>query len=173
MNEIINDAIYRVVRAFTDPVIAFPVPTGFREHFEVPKWDRNIIVLERLEMAMGALRGEEVTATDAEAAFYLFTASLANRLNIYWGDIWGYVTTKLYRKWGYPQISGDLMVVSLTDDQMRDLNRLKRWIRYQIEARDEYRPTFYNRSVMKSQWDRMTGEIALLPLMFEDWPEER
>jgi hypothetical protein len=163
--EPINKIISAIVGAFTDPVITFPHPEGWGD--DVPNWIRDIIVLERLEMIMDALKGAEMTATDAEVCHYLFTVSLADRLSIYWNDIWGYVTTKVYRKWGQPRISGDLMVASLTDNQMKDLERLKKWIYYHIKTRDEYQPTFYNRSIRKQKWEEMTSKIVPLPLMFD------
>ncbi len=40
----------------------------------MPDWLKNAITLERLEMNMRALKGEDMIGTDAEACAYLYTA---------------------------------------------------------------------------------------------------
>ena len=61
-----------LVGVFTDPIIVFPGGWGDT----LPKWLKNAIALERLEMNMRALKGELPTGTDAEACAYLYTAAL-------------------------------------------------------------------------------------------------
>jgi len=79
-------------------------------------------------MNMRALKGEEMTGTDAEACAYLMTAALTQPMDHDWGQIYLYVATQTYHRWGKGQMPGDIAVNSLRDDQMRDLNRLKEWL---------------------------------------------
>ena len=39
-----------------------------------------------------------------------------------------YIATQTYRRWGKNEMPTDITVDSLTDDQMRELNRLKDWL---------------------------------------------
>ena len=66
---------------FTDPTIVFPGGWGDT----LPEWLKNAITLERLEMNIRALKGEEVTGTDAEACACLYTAALTNPMSHDWG----------------------------------------------------------------------------------------
>jgi len=70
MAKSIEKGISDIVGVFTDPIIVFPGGWGDT----LPEWLKNAITLERLEMNMRALKGEEMT--DAEACAYLFTAAL-------------------------------------------------------------------------------------------------
>jgi len=45
-----------------------------------------------------------------------------------WGQIYLYIATKTYRRWGKNEMPGDVAVDSLSDDQVSDLNRLKEWL---------------------------------------------
>jgi len=45
-----------------------------------------------------------------------------------WTQIYLYIATKTYRRWGKNEMPGDIAVDSLRDDQMLDLNRLKAWL---------------------------------------------
>jgi hypothetical protein len=63
-----------------------------------PLVQKNAITLERLEMNMKALKGEEMTGTDAEACAYLFTAALTNPVDHDWGQIYLYIATQTYRR---------------------------------------------------------------------------
>ncbi len=42
-----------------------------------------------------------------------------------WGQIYLYIATRTYRKWGKNEMPGDIAVDSISDYQMRELNRLK------------------------------------------------
>jgi len=79
-------------------------------------------------MNMKALRGEEMTGTDAEACAYLYTAALTNPMDHDWAQIYLYIATQTYRRWGKNEMPTDIAVDSLNDEQMRDLNRLKEWL---------------------------------------------
>jgi len=124
MPKTIEKGISDLVEYLTDPIIVFHGGWGDT----LPEWLKNAITLERLGMNMRALKGEEMTSTDAEACAYLYTASLTQPMDRDWGQIYFYITTKTYRQWGKNGMPADIRVESLTDDQMRDLNRLKEWL---------------------------------------------
>ena len=113
---------------FCDPIIVFPGGWGDT----LPEWLKTSITLERLAMNMRALKGEEMTGTDAEACAYLNTASLTQPMGHDWTQIYLYIATKVYEKWRTKEsgvtMPEDIRVKSLNDDQMRDLNRLKAWL---------------------------------------------
>jgi len=117
-----------LVGVFCDPIIIFP--GGWGE--DLPQWLKTSITLERLVMNMRTLKGEEMTGTDAEACVYLNTASLAQPIGDDWTQIYLYIATKVYEKWCTKEsgvtMPEDIRVESLTDEQMRDLNRLKAWL---------------------------------------------
>ena len=49
-----------------------------------------------------------------------------------------YVAGKTYARWDKSEIPEDIRIESLTDEQMRDLNRLKEWLYHQrVKARLE------------------------------------
>ena len=129
----IEKGISDLVGCLTDPVIVFP--GGWGE--DLPEWLKSAITLERLEMNMRALRGEEMTGTDAEACAYLYTAALTQPMDHDWAQIYLYVANQVYRRWNNKnEFPKDILVESLRDDQMGDLNRLKAWIYQQrIKAR--------------------------------------
>ena len=98
--------------------------------------------MERLVMNMKALKGEEMTGTDAEACAYLYTASLTQPMDHDWGQIYLYVAGKVYKGWRSKdsgvEFPDDIRVESLTKEQENDLNRLKEWIyRTRTRARQE------------------------------------
>ncbi len=120
----IEKGISDIVSVFSDPVLVFPGGWGDT----LPEWLKNAITLERLEMNMRTLKGEEMTDTDAEACAYLYTASLTASMDSEWNQIYLYVANKTYRRWGNNEVPEDIREESLTDEQMRDLNRLKGWL---------------------------------------------
>ena len=125
MNKLtVEKGISDIVGVFCDPIIVFPGGWGDT----LPEWLKNAITLERLGMNMRALKGEEMTGTDAEACAYLYTASLTQPMDHDWGQIYLYIATKTYRRWGKNEMPGDIAVDLLRDDQVSDLNRLKAWL---------------------------------------------
>jgi len=116
--------ISALVGVFTDPIIVFPGGWGDT----LPEWLKNAITLERLEMNMRALKGEETAGTDAEACAYLYTAALTQPMGHDWGQIYLYVATKTYRRWGKNEMPTDIAVDTISDYQMDELNRLKEWL---------------------------------------------
>ena len=120
----IEKGISDIVGVFCDPIIVFPGGWGDT----LPEWLKNAITLERLGMNMRALIGEEMTGTDAEACAYLYTASLTQPMDHDWTQIYLYIATQTYRRWGKNEMPGDMAVDLLRDDQVSDLNRLKAWL---------------------------------------------
>jgi hypothetical protein len=126
----VEKGISEIVGALTDPIIVYPGGWGDT----LPEWLNTSITLERLAMNMKAFKGEEMTGTDAEAVAYLMTASLTFPMDRDWGQIYFYVATQTYRRWGKGEMPGDIAVDKLGDEQMRDLQRLKAWI-YRTRSR--------------------------------------
>ncbi|MBA7648474.1 hypothetical protein ES703_56260 [subsurface metagenome] len=128
MSQTIEKGISDLVGVFTDPILVFPGGWGDT----LPDWLKSTITLERLEMNMRALKGEEMTGTDAEACAYLNTASLTQPMDHDWTQIYLYIATKVYEKWRTVEsgvtMPEDIRVESINDDQTRDLNRLKAWL---------------------------------------------
>ena len=116
--------ISEIVGCLSDPIIVFPGGWGDT----LPEWLKNAITLERLAMNMKALKGEEMTGTDAEACAYLNTAALTQPIDHDWAQIYLYIAGKTYTRWEKNGMPEDIRVESLNDDQMRDLNRLKAWL---------------------------------------------
>jgi len=87
--------ISELVGALADPIIVFPGGWGDT----IPDWLKNAITLERLEMNMRELKGEDPTGTDAEACAYLYTAALTQPLDHDWGEIYLYIATRVYGRW--------------------------------------------------------------------------
>ena len=120
----LEKGISDIVGVFTDPIFVFPGGWGDT----LPEWLKNAITLERLEMNMKALKGEEMTGTDAEACAYLYTASLTAPMDSDWTQIYLYIATQVYRRQGKGNMPTDIAVDKLNDEQMRDLRRLKDWL---------------------------------------------
>jgi hypothetical protein len=120
----VEKGISDIVGVFTDPILVFPGGWGDT----LPEWLKENITLERLVMNMKALKGEEMTGTDAEACAYLYTVSLTQPMDSDWTQIYLYISTKICSRWKKTEMPEDIRVESLRDDQLRDLNRLKEWI---------------------------------------------
>lgn len=124
----VEKGISNIVGALTDPILVFPGGWGDT----LPDWLKNAITLERLVMNMRALKGEEMTGTDAECCAYLYTASLTQPMDHDWTQIYLYIANKGYSQWRQKEsgaeIPEDIQVATLNDEQMRDLNRLKEWL---------------------------------------------
>ena len=120
----VDKGISEIVGVFCDPIIVFP--GGWGE--DLPEWLKNAITLERFVMNMKALKGEEMTGTDAEACAYLMTVSLTQPMDHDWGQIYLYIAGKTYQRHKQGELPEDIKVDSLRDDQVADLNRLKGWL---------------------------------------------
>jgi len=121
-----------IVGVFSNPILVFPGGWGDT----LPEWLKNAITLERLEMNMRALKGEEMTGTDAEACAYLYTAGLTAPMDHDWSQIYLYIAGKTYARHKGNQVPGDIQVESLNNYQIGELNRLKSWLYHQrVKAR--------------------------------------
>jgi hypothetical protein len=130
----VEKGISDIVGVFTDPIIVFPGGWGD----SLPEWLKNAITLERLEMNMRTLKGEEMTSTDAEACAYLYTAALTQPMDHDWGQVYLYIATKTYKRWGKNEMPSDIAVESLNDYQMSELKRFKDWLYHRrTQARQE------------------------------------
>jgi len=120
----IEKGISDIAGVFTDPILVFP--GGWSD--TLPEWLKDAITLERLEMNMRAIKGEEITGTDAEACAYLMTVSLTHPIDSDWTRIYLYIAGRTYQRHKQGDLPEDIAVDSLNDYQMRDLNRLKKWL---------------------------------------------
>ena len=113
-----------IVGALFDPIIVMPGGWGD----DLPEWLRTRVTLERLAENIVATReNREITATDAEAACYLFTASLTAPIGGDWTQIYLYVAGGEMKD----KMPEDIKVEALTESQWHDLRELKNWIYWQ------------------------------------------
>ena len=124
----LDRAIGEIVGVFTDPIIVMPGGWGD----SLPEWIKGAITLERLiENIEGHKRGA-MTATDAEACAYMFTASLTAPMGHDWTQIYLYTAGKVYErhrtKDSGATMPEDIRVTELTRNQEDDLAHLKAWI---------------------------------------------
>jgi len=128
MTQSIEKGISEIVGCLIDPILVFPGGWGDT----LPEWLKTAITLERLAMNMRALKGEDMTGTDAEVCAYLYTAALTMPMDHDWAQIYLYIANKVYSQWRHKESGAempeDIRVEKLTDDQMVDLNRLKDWL---------------------------------------------
>jgi len=130
----IEKGISDIVGCLTDPIIVFPGGWGDT----LPDWLKTAITLERMIGNIKELKGEEQTGTDAEACAYLMTVSLTQPMDSDWTQIYLYVASQTYKRWGKGEMPDDIRVDSLNNHQTSDLNRLKEWLyRRRITARQE------------------------------------
>ncbi|TET86606.1 MAG: hypothetical protein E3J46_07665 [Desulfobacteraceae bacterium] len=125
----VQQGISDIVGSLTDPIIAYPGGWGDT----IPEWLKHAITVERMAMVR---KGEEITGTDAEACAYLYTALLCSPVDQDWSDIYLYIAGRVHsRHHDGAQVPEDIRVESISDYQMGDLRRLKRWI-YERRVRD-------------------------------------
>jgi len=134
LNKMVEQGISDIVGCLTDPIIVFPGGWGDT----IPEWLKTAITLERMMGDMKALKGEEPTGTDAEACAYLMTLSLTQPTDSDWTQIYLYVASQTYKRWEKGEMPADIVVGSISDYQIGELNRLKAWIyRQRIKGRLE------------------------------------
>ena len=134
MNNTIEKGISDIVGCLTDPIVIFPGGWGDT----IPEWLKTAITLERMMGDMKALKGEDLTGTDAEACAYLMTVSLTQPMDSDWTQIYLYVAGQTYKRWEKGNMPADIVVDSINDYQMGELKRLKAWIyRQRVKARLE------------------------------------
>jgi hypothetical protein len=127
LNSSIDKGISDLVGVFTDPILVFPGGWGDT----LPEWLKGAITMERMMENMKLLKGKEMTGTDAEACAYLMTVSLTQPMDSDWSQIYLYVASQTYKRWGKGEMPADIVVDSISDNQMRELNRLKAWLYHQ------------------------------------------
>ena len=130
----VEKGISEIVGVFCDSIIVMPGGWGDT----LPEWIKTAITLERLIENMQALKGEELTGTDAEACAYLYTASLTAPMSHDWAQIYLYIAGQSYKRWNKGEMPADIAVDSINDHQVGELNRLKSWLyRQRVKARQE------------------------------------
>jgi hypothetical protein len=149
-----------IVGCLTDPILVFPGGWGDT----LPEWLKTSITLERLEINMKALRGEEPTGTDAEACAYLYTAALTQPIDSDWTQIYLYIATKTYKRWSKNEMPADIAVDSLSDYQMAELKRFKEWLYQKRTQAREDRARAERRQTRQSEAERKKAEQ---PALFE------
>jgi len=127
LNKTVEQGISDIVGCLTDPIVVFPGGWGDT----IPEWLKTAITLERMIGDMKAMKGEEPTGTDAEACAYLMTVSLTQPMDSNWSQIYLYVANQTYKRWGKGEMPADIVVESISDYQMGELNRLKAWLYHQ------------------------------------------
>ena len=157
----VEKGISDIVGALTDPILVFPGGWGD----SLPDWLKTAITMERLVMNMKALKGEEMTGTDAEACAYLWTAALAQPMDSDWGQIYFYVATQTYGRWNNKnKIPEDIRVESLREGQMQELQRLKAWL---YKRRTEARLEGDRAERREKREEEATKRKAEQPVLFE------
>ena len=130
----LDSQVDELVGTFFDPIIVMPGGWGDT----LPDWIKSQITLERLAQNMKTLKGEKLTATDAEACAYLYTASLEAPMDDDWTRIYLYVAGRVASRGRDTKIPDDIRVDSLNDYQIRLLRDLKDWIYgRRLKARQE------------------------------------
>ncbi len=143
-----------LVGALVDPIIVMPGGWGD----DLPEWLRTRVTLERLGENIVALReGRELTATDAEAACYLFTASLTAPMGSDWTQIYLYVAGGEMKD----KMPEDIKVESLTESQWRDLKQLKDWI---YQQRVKHRKEKQRGERRQAKEEAEAKELATMPV---------
>ena len=134
-NQKVDGWIDDIVGALFDPIIVMPGGWGD----DLPDWLRTRVTLERLaENIVATGENREITATDAEAACYLFTASLTAPIGGDWTQIYLYVAGGEMKSQAKSELPEDIKVEALTESQWRDLRELKSWIyRQRVKHRKE------------------------------------
>ncbi len=148
-----------IVGALFDPIIVMPGGWGD----DLPEWLRTRVKLERLAENIVALReGRELTATDAEAACYLFTASLTAPIGSDWTQIYLYVASGEMKSETKSEMPEDLKVDALTESQWRDLKHLKDWI-YQSRVKHRKEKARGERREERQAEEGKEKELATAP----------
>jgi hypothetical protein len=156
----VNKGISEIVGALTDPIIVFPGGWGDT----LPEWLRTSITLERLVMNMKALKGEEMTGTDAEACAYLMTASLTQPMDHDWAQIYLYIAGKVCRQWKKVELPSDIVVDKIDNYKEQELARLKAWI---YETRTKHRQEGGRAERREKKEEAVAKSKAERPMLFD------
>ena len=147
-----------IVGALFDPIIVMPGGWGD----DLPEWLKTRVTLERLaENMLATKEGREISATDAEAACYLFTASLTDPIGGDWTQIYLYVAGKAMKSKAGDEMPEYIRVDSLTDYQSRELRQLKNWI---YEQRVRHRKEKQRGECREAKEEAEEKELATIPV---------
>jgi len=113
LNKTLEQGISDIVGCLTDPVVVFPGGWGDT----IPEWLKTAITLERMIGDMKAMKGEELTGTDAEACAYLMTVSLTQPMDSDWTQIYLYVAGQTCKRLEKGEMPADIVVDSISDYQ--------------------------------------------------------
>jgi len=160
LNTKMEKDISDIVGALTDPIIVFPGGWGD----SLPDWLKTSITLERLMMNVEALKTGEMTGTDAEACAYLYTACLTQPVDSDWTQIYLYIATQTYRRWGKGEMPSDIVVESLSDYQMAELKRFKNWLYHRRTQAGQEKQRAERRQTEEDEKSRRKAEQ---PALFE------
>jgi len=159
-NLTMEKGISDIVGVFTDPILVFPGGWGDT----LPDWLKGAITMERLIENMKALKGEQMTGTDAEACAYLMTVSLTQSMDSDWSDIYLYVAGKTYSRHKQGGVPEDIRVDQLSDYQMQHLDRLKDWLYRRRTTIRQERDRAERRERKEAE---VAEEKALQPALFD------
>lgn len=159
-NRPMEKGISEIVGVFTDPILVYPGGWGDT----LPDWLKGAITMERLMSNVEALKTGEMTGTDAEACAYLMSAALSFPFDHDWTQIYLYVAGKVCRQHKQAEVPEDILVESLNDDQVRDLNRLKTWI---YQARTKIRLERERAERRQRKEETAAAEAAQRPALFD------
>lgn len=114
-----------LVGSFCDPIIAYPSPWMDT----IPEDLKKEVPLARMLLQMRYHAGQlkYMTATDVEALIYLYPASLEAPMGHDWSEIYIYLGAVVCGGMGRT-VPDDLKDTKLSDYQLQELERLKRWI---------------------------------------------
>lgn len=163
-NTEIDKGIREIVGVFTDLIIVMPGGWGDT----LPDWLKGAITLERLISNVEALKTGRMTATDAEAVAYIYTACLEAPIGHDWTDIYIYLTRKVMERhqphgkdFNFP---ADMIVEKLTRNQQDDLDHLKAWI---YDRRVKHRKRLDHEERKESETKEEPESPALVQLAFD------
>ncbi len=124
----LDRGIIEIAAVFTDPIIVSPGGWGA----DLPEWLKKAITVERLVANVAFLATGQISATDAEACAYLYSAAFQAPMDHDWSQIFLYVSTKVYERHRTKEsgvtMPPDSRVDELDRQQKEDLGRLKEWI---------------------------------------------
>jgi hypothetical protein len=158
-------AISEMVGIFTDPIV-----TCRGNLNRPPGFFMEVITLERLIMNMEALKGKEIMAGDAEASWYISSASLEAPLDEEWTRIYMYCFTKTMRACKR-EVPADCVQETLSKYEMDELIRLKRWI-YKVQSERRHAADIQERreereQKKKEETVKKEEKVKLQPALFD------
>jgi hypothetical protein len=115
------EMIEEIIGIFKDPIILYP--GGWEASLPPRLWER--IRLERFVQQMKAKGKKIEESTDAEAMAYLYTVTLVGPIGDDWAKIYMWLGRDMLPE-GVPR--DEFVPKSLSSDQQRQLDDLKRWI---------------------------------------------